>query len=124
MEAIGHSAGRRALRRALAQSLSQLGDSPEAVAQRLTSYGVRGRPGHADDCALARFCHVLVASEPSVSGTAVLARYVKLSRPGLRPPLFIPLTEALRAFVTGFDQGRYPDLVHDRPSPERRLPNA
>jgi hypothetical protein len=101
----------RELRGHVQGCLTDLGDSPDAVAGRLTALGVRGIPGRADDCAVARYLKAVVGSERSVKVVGVLERRIRISRRGMRLPVSVPLPTGVANFVRNFDQGRYPVLL-------------
>ena len=104
--------GRRELRAQVGEVLRALGASKDEVARQLESCGVRGRPGHADDCALAVYLSAVVASDPRVRAVCVLPTraLVRLDR-WWRPHLAVRLPKVLRQFVWAFDARQYPALV-------------
>lgn len=101
----------RALRGAVGDCLDQLGHSPEEVASRLETYGVRGVPGKADDCALARYLRAVIGTEHSVGRVGVLEHRLRITRRGWRLPFALPLPPAIQGFIRDFDEGNYPALV-------------
>jgi hypothetical protein len=90
-----------------------LGATPDAVARRLSAYGVAGVPGKAEDCPMARYLKAVIGSEPCVSGVVVLERRLQVKRGRLRLPVSLTLPSAIAGFVRGFDEGQYPRLVAD-----------
>ncbi|HET6963493.1 MAG TPA: hypothetical protein VFH58_01900 [Acidimicrobiales bacterium] len=103
--------GGKDLRRAVTGCLSDLGDSPQGVADRLRSYGVTGLPGRADDCPMARYLRAVIGSERTVGRVGVLEQRLRVTRRGLRLPFSVTLPPAVRSFVRSFDEGHFPELV-------------
>lgn len=93
------------------QCLRDLGDTPDAIADRLRGFGVLGIPGRADECAVARYLKAVIGSERSVKVVGVLERRIRISRRGVRPPVSVTLPSGVADFVRTFDQGKFPVLV-------------
>jgi hypothetical protein len=107
----GDNGGGRELKGHVEQCLRDLGDTPAGVADRLGGLKVRGIPGRADECAVARYLKAVIGSERSVKVVGVLERRVRISRRGMRPPVSVMLPAEVAEFVRGFDQGQFPVLV-------------
>jgi hypothetical protein len=101
--------GRRELRDQVDEALRSLGDSPDAVAERLEAAGVRGTPGLVGDCALAMYLSAVVTGDRRVRAVVVRSARaaVTLDR-GWSIPVSVRLPTALRRFVYDFDARRYP----------------
>lgn len=107
------------LRGSVRQHIDSLGGSPEAIADRLAEYGVKGVPGKATDCVLARYLHAVIGGVESVTRIAVYHGSVRVYRPGTMFPAVVRLARPVSAFIRGFDLGGYPSLVEERPNPAR-----
>lgn len=110
---------RRDLRIQIGQVLSSLGDDPAEVARRLEAAGVRGTPRDPRNCAIAVYLGAVVGADPRVRFLRVMPeRVFVVASSWWRPPVIVPLPEALREFIPGFDLHAYPALVR-LPQPER-----
>ena len=85
------------------EALAELPDDPDAIADVMRGYGIKGRQRDPDECVLARYLRDAVG-EPVLCGFS-FASY------GFRQPAVIP--ENVSAFVERFDDGAYPDLIED-----------
>jgi|GEM_PF-3526109 len=104
------------------QLLESLGKRPEQVAATLARAGVRGVPGDARSCAVARFLGAVVACDPDIRGVAVTAsELVVLRRRWWVRPVTVELPEPVREFVAAFDRGRYPEVCEVPQRGEQRL---
>ena len=106
--------GRAAVRDLAARLLSDLGDSPDAVAARLGVLGVVGEPDDAWRCPIAQY---LLQQVPDVRVVTVGddAAEVYLRSPR---PVTVGLPGPVRAFCVRFDHGDYPGLdVSLQPTP-------
>lgn len=99
------------LRHGVRDHVRALGDSPSEVARRLGTHGVRGVPGQASECAIARYLQAVVGSESTVKKVVVMERTLRVRRTGWRPPLVVRMPRGASAFVRAFDAGCYPELV-------------
>jgi hypothetical protein len=112
--------GARALQSDVGGLLESLGTTPEEVAERLDSEEVTGMRKSGSQCAVAVYLRAVVGADPRVRALRVSDREVELTRWGLLAlPVRVGLPPAVRAFVAGFDRGRFPDLERPRP-PNRR----
>lgn len=102
---------RSQLRKATEGLIWQLGQTPNAVADRLTFYGIRGIRNRSNECALSRYLQLLSGTDPRITRIEVHRRSVRVGLAGWRRPLTISLPPAARSFVEAFDAGCYPQLM-------------
>jgi hypothetical protein len=108
-----HSDGCGSLRGSVRQHIESLGNTPDEIAGRLAEFGVRGVPGKATDCAVARYLNATVVGPEPVSRLAVYHGSVRIYGPGTVIPAVVRLSRPMSAFIRGFDLGTYPELVED-----------
>lgn len=106
------------MRAALRAYANGLGRTAEEVAERMEREGVRGIPGNAAECAIARHCHAVVGSETGVRRVVVRRESIRLYREGRRIGIRVLLPRTCSAFIGAFDAGCYPQLV-DTATPVR-----
>jgi hypothetical protein len=99
------------VRKATEGLIRQLGETPNAVADRLGSYGIRGIRSRSKECALSRYLQLVVGTDPRIGRIEVHRRSVRLGLVRWRRPLTVSLSPAARSFVEAFDAGCYPQLV-------------
>jgi hypothetical protein len=103
---------REHIRRNAVQLLDSLGSDRDQVARRLEDSGVLGTPSDPQGCAVAAYLMAVVGSDPEV-------RSVHVSRSDIiidtarwwRPRVVVRLPEAVRRFVSAFDERQYPRLL-------------
>jgi hypothetical protein len=111
--------GPASLRGSIRQHVESLGNTPDRIADRLAGYGVRGVPGKASECAIARYLSAVVAGPEPISRLAVYHGSVRIYWPRALFPSVVRLPRAVSAFIRCFDLGSYPDLVDEgRPEPD------
>lgn len=120
---------RSQLRKATEGLVWQLGQTPNAVADRLTFYGIRGARNRSSECALSRYLQLVTGTDPRIRRVEVHRRTLRLALTGWRRPLTIALSPAARSFVEAFDAGCYPKLIAapgaaPRPSAPTQLPGV
>lgn len=113
-----HTQNQRELREAVSGLVEDLGQSPAAVADRLAADHVKGVPGSAQECAVARYLRAIVGSDSRVKEVLVSDTHVRVLRPGLRPAVMVSLPVAVTAFIRAFDSGCFSAVVE--PAPARR----
>jgi hypothetical protein len=113
---------RKALREQTRQLLDALGDDANQVANSLAAQGVHGTPHHPQRCPIARYMGAVVGGDNRVDAIAVhhTVLFVRPAKSWL-PPVRVTLSRAVRDFVTGFDEGRFPALQTRTPAPGRRV---
>ena len=102
------------LRSSVREHIDSLGNTPDAIADRLAGFGVKGIPGKATDCAIARYLHAVIGGEEPVDRLAVYHGSVRIYRSGSLIPAVVRLRRPVSAFIRGFDLGNYPRLVDER----------
>lgn len=100
-------------------ALDLLGDSATQVASRLAAAGVTGRRSDQSGCPVARYLHSLGLAEAPVRRLEVTRTHAVLSDGHRwRRRARIELPPGVRAFVVGFDRGRFAQLESaPRPRP-------
>jgi hypothetical protein len=99
------------MRAALRGYANGLGSTAEEIAERMEREGVRGIPGNAAECAIARHCQAIVGSETAVRRVVVRRESIRLYLEGRRLGIRVLLPRACSAFIGAFDAGCYPQLV-------------
>jgi hypothetical protein len=113
---------RRELRAQVDLVLCALGNDAGEVARRLEAAAVRGRPRDPRGCAVAVYLSSVVAADPQVRAVLVTTKRVVVKPASWwQPPIAVPLSRALRAFLTDFDRDVYPALVRPKPGAARRM---
>jgi len=107
------------IRAAVRGYANALGSTAEEIAERLESEGVKGIPGNAAECAIARHCQAVVGSEMAVTRLVVRRESIRVYCQGRRMSIRVLLPRACSAFISAFDAGCYPQLV-DRAVPVLR----
>jgi len=108
------SVNRQTLRTSLRELLVGLGSTGPEVAQTLRSAGIEGTKKSARDCALALYLRAVVTGDMRVGSVVVWGPTIVVHRTGgLRLPIRLAVPDAVRAFIAGFDQGYYPELLRD-----------
>jgi hypothetical protein len=102
---------RSQLRKATEGLIWQLGQTPNAVADRLSFYGIRGARNRSNECALSKYLQLVTGTDPRIQRIEVHRRTVRVGLTGWRRPLTISLSPAARSFVEAFDAGCYPQLI-------------
>jgi hypothetical protein len=97
-------------------ALVGLGESGQAVADRLLAGGHLGHPTICTACPIAAF---LIATIPNLDMAYVAGDEVGV-RSGAVYALDIPLPGAVSDFVRRFDTGAYPALIAERPDKSGR----
>jgi hypothetical protein len=87
--------------------LDELGATPDAVADQLRSRAIKGSQGITCACPIA----LLISGLPGIDSAEVLDEHVKIWPVGEDGTYDVTLPEPVAAFVWGFDQGIYLDLV-------------
>lgn len=107
---------RMQLGRQTADLVRGLGDGPAAVAESLAEAGIHGVPADARQCAMATYLRAVMQADSRVASVRVFHDRVVVATPGRfrQHRLVVPLPAAARAFVSGFDAQRYPELVRVR----------
>jgi hypothetical protein len=93
-----------------------LGSCRRDVAASLVRFGVRAIPKDSLGDAVAVYLRAVVGSESRVRAIAVQRGHVRIrlarrARIIPRRPVVVPLTGAIRQFVSAFDEEFYPELV-------------
>ncbi len=99
MSAVDHEA-------AVARLLADLGDTADAVADRLRALGIKGRRASACGCPIALYVKKAGWGTPAVASDLVVDNPDDDFR-----TLRVPLTPAVDLFRSRFDAGVYLDLV-------------
>jgi len=87
-------------------TLAELGDTPDAIADRLRALGIKGRQHSMRFCPIAR----LIEPLNGVEFVEVDGRYAFLS-PDIDTTDWVWLPQPVREFVSWFDDGVYLDLA-------------
>lgn len=108
--------GRVDLGRQTVDLVRGLGDGPAAVAESLAEAGVHGVPADARQCAMAMYLRAVMQADARVASVRVFHDRVVVATPGQfrQHRVVVPLPAPVRAFVSGFDAQRYPELVGRR----------
>jgi hypothetical protein len=85
------------------EAITDLGDTPDAIADRLRALGIKGRPGACDTSPLARFIQTIPGAGDAYAG------YDTVDLRNGEAPLDLP--EAAVEFGARFDRGVYLDLI-------------
>jgi hypothetical protein len=106
----------RKVRKQTRDLLFALGGCRSEVAASLVSFGVRATPKQPPGDAVAVYLRAVVGSHGKVRSIAVRRGHVRIGLvPSLRflphRPVQVPLTGAIREFISAFDEGFYPELV-------------
>jgi len=102
------------LKQKIAPMLDALGHDPAAVAEALTTLEFRGRRGSSTDCVVARYLQAMTDDDPAIRCIVVSTNAVRVrSTSSWRFDCRVPLPQAVRSFIWGFDRGRYLELVGD-----------
>lgn len=103
MTAVDHEA-------AIAQLLAELGDTADAVADRLRALGVKGQRAMSQHCPIANYVR---ANAPGLSRVRVLPTAVKFRRDGapISAWQWVVTPDAVHKFANNFDAGVYLDLM-------------
>ena len=116
------------LKRQTRAILSELGSSPDEVAESLRAAGVHGVPRDNRSCAVALYLTALMGSDPRVR--AVNVGHCSLLIDTAAPPEFRPngrllvqLPKPVRQFVAAFDARRYPTVTRE-PAERTQAPTA
>jgi hypothetical protein len=93
-----------------------LGGCRSEVAASLVSFGVRATPKDSRDDAVAVYLRAVVGSDKRVRSIAVQRGRVRIRMArSLRflphRPVLVPLTGAVREFISAFDEEFYPELI-------------
>jgi hypothetical protein len=101
MSAVDHEA-------AVAKLLADLGDTADAIADRLRALGIKGRARQACHCPVANY----IERQSAYTGASVSRDLVLAVDPDLNyEALEVPTPDAVAEFVRRFDDGVYLDLV-------------
>ncbi|GAA0432610.1 hypothetical protein Aca07nite_19810 [Actinoplanes capillaceus] len=91
----------------IADLIADLGDTADAIAERLDTAAVTGRPGDATCCPIATYLH---HAEPGLSGITVLPDRIEFfTETG--DDEHLPTPEPVAEFAARFDDGHYPHLI-------------
>jgi hypothetical protein len=97
-------------RTAVTQLLTQLGDDPNTVAQRLHAAGIRGERCNEGTCPIATY---LLASDLRLARVQVIGNIAVFGDPDRPFALgeYVKLSDAVDEFIHRFDNGAYPQLL-------------
>jgi hypothetical protein len=84
-------------------AITDLGDTPDDIADRMRALNIKGRLGSCDTCPLARFIQTIPGAENALVGFNVVE--LKNDEP------VVVLTYAAIEFRYRFDRGLYSDLI-------------
>jgi hypothetical protein len=106
----------RKVRKQARNLLFGLGSCRSEVAASLVSFGVRATPKDALDNAVAVYLRAVVGSDRRVRSVAVQRGHVRIRmarslRFVPRRRVQVPLTGAVREFISAFDEEFYPGLI-------------
>ena len=106
----------RQIKRRANALLEGLGHDPDEVAGSLEAAGVHGVPRSNSSCAIALYTAALMKVDPRIRSVAVgpCSLVITLTNPDDGRPagkLAVQLPKAVRGFVTGFDDQRYPEII-------------
>jgi hypothetical protein len=109
----------RKLKKQTRSLLFGLGSCRRDVAASLVRFGVRATPKDSLGDAVAVYLRAVVGSDKLVRSIAVQRGHVKIrlarkARIVPRRPVVVPLTGAIREFISAFDEEFYPELVRGR----------
>ncbi len=111
---------RAPLRAETTRVLQDLGMTAGAVAAELESAGVKGTPGSGTGCAVARYLHAIMASDPRVGPITVSKEEVTIrGRHWWTPPMVVPVPAPVGSFIVRFDRESFVNLIA-RPLGARR----
>lgn len=91
-------------RNTVERMLNDLGNTSEDVANRLRELGIKGRPGSAFHCPIARYLKTEF-SWATVSPGVIRINFIDMK----------PMPEHVRQFIRDFDSDLYPDLIETEP---------
>ncbi len=112
---------RRQLKQQIQGLLTDLGPSHRDVATTLQRVGIRGVPKNPEGCAVALYLGAVLGSDSRVQSVAVGSNCLKASTTPSTPFYFhgtmlVPVPKPVGQFIAAFDDGRYPELVRERPA--------